>query len=150
MILRDQCQDAGVARGADEGKGDRLAVEVLDGLDGRRGRHVPEQIGRADDLTADDTDRRTLGERAEGSGHAGGGRDVHTAGDQRLDRFGPGRRIKDLQLEPVLGKDAAALSELGNAGVPGAALRHRHLEHILRGCGRDRGGQQRPGERDLH
>jgi len=50
----------------------------------------------------------------------------------RLDRFGAGLDVKDLEIEPVLLENAAALAELGNAGVPGAALRDCDLQCLLR------------------
>jgi hypothetical protein len=38
-----------------------------------------------------------------------------------------------VEREPVPLEDAGALPELGDAGVPGAALRHRDFQHVLRG-----------------
>src|SRR5712672_2969524 len=118
IVLRRQRQQRGMARRAGERIGHGLAVEILDLLDGRIGRNVPEQVRRADDLAADDADRRAFREGAEGGRHAGGGRDVDAARDQCLDRFRPGRGIEDFKLQPVLLEDAAAQPELGNAGVP--------------------------------
>ena len=40
--------------------------------------------------------------------------------------------VEDFEIEPVLLEDAAALAELGDAGVPGAALRNRNLQRLLR------------------
>ena len=94
-------------------------------------RHVPVEIGRADHLAADDADRRALGEGADGGRHAGGGRDVHAAADHRLDRFRAGLDVEDFEVEPVLLEDAAALAELGDAGIPGAALGDRDLQSGL-------------------
>src|SRR5262245_19296196 len=71
-------------------------------------------------------------------------------------RFGPCLGGEDFQVEPVLLEDAAATAKLGDAGVPGAPLRHRHLEGVLRGGGAaaggdaaERGGQHEPDECQL-
>src|SRR5215471_3002038 len=127
---------------------DGFAVEVLDLLDRRASGNVPVEIGGADDLAADDADRRALGERAECGRDARSGREVDAAGDQCLDRFGPGRRVENLELQPMLLEDASAQPELGNAGVPRPALRHRELEHVLRRRGRNRTAEQRERQHD--
>src|SRR5262249_40881019 len=43
-----------------------------------------------------------------------------------------GLDVKDLEVEPVLLENAGALAELGDAGVPGAALRDRDFQGLLR------------------
>src|SRR5262249_6233057 len=86
----------------------------------------------ADHLAADDADRRALGKGAETGRHAGGGRNVHAAADHRLDRFRAGLHVEDFEVETVLLENAAALPELGDACVPGAALRDRNLQRVLR------------------
>ena len=68
-----------------------------------------------------------------------------------LDRFRAGLGEQDFELEAVLLENAAALAELGDAGVPRATLRDRHLEHILSQrltgrAGDDRDGAERANE----
>src|SRR5262249_16464720 len=73
-----------------------------------------------------------LGKGADRGRHAGGGRDIHAAADHRLDRFRAGLDVEDFEIEPVLLENAAALAELGDARVPGAALRARDLPALFR------------------
>src|SRR5437867_12571909 len=130
-----------MARRAGQREGDRLAVEILDFADWRIRRHIPVEVGRADHFAADDADRRAFRERADGSRDAGRSRDIHAAADHRLDRFRARLDIEDFEIETVLLEDAAALTELGDAGIPGATLRDRYLKSLLRPCACDRAGE---------
>src|SRR5262249_23480595 len=53
------------------------------------------------------------------------------AGDQRLNRFRPCLGVENLEVEPMLLEDAAALTKLGKPGIPGAALRYRDFEEVV-------------------
>jgi hypothetical protein len=143
LVLRDEREQAGMARRPGQGIGHRLAVEILDLLDRRTGRHVPIEIGRPDHLAADDADRRALGKGADGGRDAGRSRDIHAAADHRLDRFRAGLDVENLEIEPMLLEDAAALAELGDAGVPGTTLRDGDPQRVFRPGALARAGNHR-------
>ena len=84
-----------------------------------------------------------FGKGADGGRDAGGGRDIHAAADHRLDRFRTGLDVEDLEIEAVLLEDAAALAELGDAGIPSATLRNRHPQRLLRPGASGRAGNYR-------
>src|SRR5262245_50778798 len=86
-----------------------LAFEIGDRTDRRLGLHVPVEIGRADHLAANDTDRRAFGERAKRSRHPDADGAIHATGDHRLDRFRAALGVEELEREAVLLEDAATL-----------------------------------------
>ena len=116
---------------ADGGKRDRFAVEILDGLDRRIRRHVPIKVRRSGHFARKNADRRAFGKGADGGRNAGRGGDIDAAADEGLDRFRSGGGIEDIEIESVLLENAAALAELGKAGVPGAFLRNGDFERVV-------------------
>ena len=77
VLLHERGDDA-VRRRAVGRIGDRLAVGVLQRLDRRVRRHVPEEVGRAGGLGADDADRRALRVRGKHAHDAAGATPMST------------------------------------------------------------------------
>src|SRR5260221_261102 len=67
--------------------------------------------------------------------------DVNSAADDRLQRLAAARGVDHLKLDAVLLEDAGLGAELGDGGVPIAALPDGELEEIV-GVGAGRGGEQ--------
>jgi hypothetical protein len=82
-------------------------------------------LGAPDHFPTDHADRRAFTEGAEHAADPDPHGDIHAAPDHGLLRFRAAFGIKDIEGKPVPLEDAAALAELRNASVPGAALRHR-------------------------
>jgi len=108
-----------------------LAVHVRNRLERRIGRHIPEQIGRADHLAADQAKRRALGVSADRARYADAGCEVQAAANHRLLGLGAARGEQDLKLQAVSLEDAGALAEFGDARIPQATLWNRDADLFL-------------------
>src|SRR5258708_658652 len=89
---------------------------------GGGGPRILTRIGRTRRLGPDDAHRRPLGIGRDRAERADGQPQIDAAGDDRLQRLARAGRIDHLELEAVLLEDAGLGTELGNRGVPVAAL----------------------------
>ena len=63
--------------------------------------------------------------------------DIGAAGDHRLQGLARARGVEDLELDAVLLEDAGLVAEMGDRGVPIAALADGELELVGRNAGGD-------------
>jgi hypothetical protein len=123
----------------------RAPVQVLHGLHRAVRLRVPEQIGRAGHLGADDLHRRALGGGADDAEDAVGHREVGAVGDDRLQRLGAAARPGDLDLDARVPEDAGFHAGGNEVRVPQAALADRRADLFLGGGGNGDQGRANPG-----
>ncbi len=99
-------------------------------------RHEPVDVGLAGRFRAEDAQRRALGIASEHGRDADRHRDIDRSADDCAERLGAAADEQQVDVDAVLLEDAGAVADLGDGGVPCAALRHRHLQGILRPGGR--------------
>jgi hypothetical protein len=104
--------------------------------------HVPEQVAASHHLGADDTKRRAFRESAEHTESTGRRAELDAAGNHRLLGFAAALGVEDVQRDPVLLEDAAALAEFDHRGVPQAALPDCDPQRIVGKRGPKRGPSQ--------
>jgi hypothetical protein len=140
IALLDQSGHDGMGGGAVGGVGDGLAGGIPERLDRRGGKHIEVHVGEAGLLRADDAHRRALRIGAEHAHHAGCNADIDAAGNHRLLGFSATLGVEDVEIQTVLLEDPRSRSDLGNRGVPPAALSDCKLQLVLRTCRRMAGG----------
>jgi hypothetical protein len=89
---------------------------------------IPERVGRAGRLRADDLHRHALGVGGDSAERAVGHGDVDRAGDHRGERRSAAFRIEDVDVEAGFLEEPLLDAELDEARVPEAALSDRNLE----------------------
>src|SRR5947199_9793026 len=100
-------------------------------MDRRLGRYVPEQVVSPGHGGCYRTYGRTLGEGTQDRGGAGRDGNVGATGNQRLHGRAATGRVERVDPEPMFCKNAIALAEIWNGGLPIRLLRQQYPEGVL-------------------
>jgi hypothetical protein len=122
LRLLHELQENEIGRRAGRGERDGLAVGVGEPPDAAFRPRVPERLGGAGRLRADDLHRHALGIGRDHAEHAVGHGDIDAAGDHRCQGRGAAFGVEDFDVEAGFLEITLLEADVDEGAVPEAAL----------------------------